>query len=202
MLKVVAWDIDDTILDCTSESLPIFNKINNTDKTIATVAEWVCGGGNKKRKDFFSCLYGHSSALTTAIFTEFGDSIYNRMRYFEEAKAKILEYQRSGIQNVFITARKDIFRSITQESLDREGLGNIPLYFDDHKVALAKQLGVDLFYEDNLTNIVNLRREGIDCVLVDSVANWGFSIEGVERVFYNKEIIPFKRIEDSVAIHI
>lgn len=91
----------------------------------------------------------------------------------------------------FVTAR-DISSSITKRWLLNNGFPNVPLYsvgFNNSKVSVLKEKGVDLFLDDALHNYNELNKAGINCILMDAAHNRHEKVE--KRIKNINDLIKF-----------
>lgn len=109
-------------------------------------------------------------------------------------------YREQGHEIVYITARNSLWREVTQMWLVTNGFPESDIYFDEQKVDLAVHLGVQLFYEDNVRNILNLTSKGIRCNLVHSIQNSTYKEEdGVTRLYWNPNLGVYpNQVEESI----
>lgn len=86
----------------------------------------------------------------------------------------------------FITARSDTeyIRNRTIEYLTQNNLDNIPLYMlsSHYKVDKAKELNIEVFVEDSLSNALELSANGIKVFLINTNYNQGELNENIIRV--------------------
>jgi uncharacterized HAD superfamily protein len=182
---LIGWDIDDTIGDCITPSLAYFNQKFGKDHTVDSVAQWVRDGGFDSKKDFFGELYGITGEDITAIYDTEALEIYANMPVYQSAIAELNRYVSEGHTVIYVTARRDKWRQVTEQWLWSVGAPHSEVHFTYKKAELCLELGVNKFYEDNIKNIMSLLAVGVECVLVDSLQNEWANPEGVERVFWN-----------------
>lgn len=96
------------------------------------------------------------------------------------AKAPVIEDAHSYLKKLandhqvhIITARSEIYESITRHWLDRHQIPyhGLHLLNSHDKLASCKELAVDVMVEDNYYNAVQLAAAGIDVILFDAPHN-------------------------------
>lgn len=176
MSKVYAFDIDDTILDLLSPSLSVLCRLYG-DRTLEDMHSVCSHADYDPNKDYFAQLFGVTLSAVLEMYTEYAQEVYSSPDFYPEALSYIEELLKDPSNKViFITARDEMYREVTQASLDAVGLGGLPLYCESNKVPLALSLGVDVFFEDNLANAKQLHDAGIEVHLVNAPRNWGVEL--------------------------
>lgn len=83
----------------------------------------------------------------------------------------------------YITSRT-IPKEWTEEWLDKNGFPSVPVYtvgYDQSKIAVAKESGVEIFVDDRFENFVELNNAGICCYLFDAPHNQRYDV-GYKRI--------------------
>ena len=101
----------------------------------------------------------------------------------ENAVESINELKNRGHEIIFITRREDKLRtkSKTKKWLKNNGIKYDKIFFHiKHKGELCEELGVDLFIDNDETNIYEAEAHNIEAILFDSI--------------YNKDVADLKRM--------
>lgn len=184
----MGWDIDDTILDLFTPSCFWLSTLYDADLSYESIKKRALSPSFDSKKDFFSQMIpGTTSEEISAFYGDFGTEIYSESQFFPAALSIIKKQLEDGMKVVFITARAEEWYDTTRQALDSVGLQAAELYHDPHKIDLAKKLGVEVFFEDNYNNYVNLRKAGIDTILVNHPSNFKASANrsGIKLVHFN-----------------
>lgn len=90
----------------------------------------------------------------------------------------------------YITARS-IPKEWTQEWIATTGFPTVPIYtvgFEESKVDVAKESGIDIFVEDRYENMVELNNAGICTFLLDAKHNQRYDV-GFKRIYHVNDVI-------------
>ena len=90
----------------------------------------------------------------------------------------------------YITSRS-IPQEWTEEWLDANNFPAMPVYsvpFNESKVYVARESGVDIFVDDRFENFVELNKAGICCYLFDAPHNKRYDV-GYKRIYSLKELV-------------
>lgn len=111
------------------------------------------------------------------------------MHSYKEAEvvegAKDIIGQLYEIHNLyFVTARSEILTDITNQWLQENGFSNIDVHLlgSDYKIDKARELGCNIFIEDNPFNAVGLADAGMRVLLMDTNYNKNIEHENITRV--------------------
>ena len=106
----------------------------------------------------------------------------------KEGAKEVIDYLSSlGHELIIITARSNNYSNvIEQRTLDfikKENLKFDEVYFNQYKKSdLAKNLKIDLMIDDNIDVYINMKNEGIDCILFgDKIKTWKEVLEYIEK---------------------
>lgn len=172
-LKVVGWDIDDTLFDLFTPSCRELSYMYDVDLSYPTILKRVMKPSFDPKGDFFSQLIpGATPDDIFAFYRDMGNVVYSDCQVFPLALALVKLQLEAGTKVVFITARPEEWYDLTRAELDKHGLQDAELYHDSFKVELAKKLGVELFFDDNYLNYLNFRRANIPINLVYHPSNF------------------------------
>ena len=108
---------------------------------------------------------------------------YKEAEVVEGAKDIIGELYKN--HNVyFVTARSESLTEITTNWLRNNGFSEIDVYLlgSDYKIEKAKELGCNIFIEDNPSNAIQLAKAGMDVLLIDTNYNKEVNHEKITRV--------------------
>jgi len=72
-------------------------------------------------------------------------------------------------------------KTATQNWMEKQKFPCVPIYFTDDKVAVAKEVGIDIFVDDNYDNFVKLNKAGIKTYLYTCEHNKKYKV-GAMRV--------------------
>ncbi|MGL5330628.1 MAG: 5' nucleotidase, NT5C type [Peptostreptococcaceae bacterium] len=167
----ICIDIDGTITS-PYHFLPYLNNMYNMD---LKEEEWTTIDWTK--------LYGDNIAELLNKFHNEYVNAYSEASVVEFAKEIICEI---GMNNnlYFVTARSEDLTEVTTTWLNENGFSDIEVYLlgSDYKIEKAKELGCNIFIEDNPNNAIQIANAGIDVILIDANYNKEISHEKITRV--------------------
>lgn len=108
---------------------------------------------------------------------------YEEAEVVEGANEVISEL--SAMNNLyFVTARSADLTDITTNWLSNKGFSDIDVYLlgSDYKIEKARELGCNIFIEDNPWNAIQIANAGIDVILIDANYNKDIKHEKITRV--------------------
>lgn len=138
-------------------------------------------------------LYGVVYDLHEITDVSFNNGLWERVKLRKEDIARKLNKLRKTHYCCFVTARSDTpyLRRITENFLKQHKLEKLDLFMlsSHDKLAKAKELGLDLFIEDDPRNAKILADGGIPVLLLNTSYNRNFKHKLVRRVENWKEIM-------------
>lgn len=200
MGRKVAFDIDDTIADCFTPSLALFNQKYGRDITFTDVANLCNYALIDVRKDFFSQVFGTTSEEVTRVYCTDSLFVYPYMEVFPKALEAINQHIKAGDEVIFITARMAFWRYVTKKWFRENDIPDLPVYYHHDKAMYAQKLGVQLFYEDNINNLIALKKAGVECNMISSIQNWSHDVKGVPRLFWNEKHDPYRNVTPNIPV--
>ena len=173
----ICIDIDGTVTDPYG-FIPFLNKKfnKNITKEEYTTLNW-------------EELYGIREDGFYEKFDRDHSDVYGEAEILEDA-AEVIEYLRKKHNVSFITARQECVKDVTFKWLERHGIKDVDVYMLGwvSKVGKAKELGCNIFIEDDPNNAVNLAENEIKVILIDTNYNKYVEHENIKRVNNWKEI--------------
>ncbi|HSQ89540.1 5' nucleotidase, NT5C type [Romboutsia sp.] len=167
----ICIDIDGTITS-PYHFIPYLNELYNKD-----ITEDQCNTHD------WQDLYGvDMNTMLNEFHTNYMHS-YSEAEVVEGAKDVIYElYSKHNLY--FVTARNEKLTEVTTNWLNDKGFSNIDVHLlgSDYKVTKAKELECHIFIEDNPTNAIQLAKEGMRVLLIDTNYNKEIEHESITRV--------------------
>lgn len=172
-IKCVCIDIDGTLTD-PYFFIPILNEITgkNLTKDDYTSINWLD-------------TYGPDYSEMYKTFDDEYSYVYKTSTIVEGAKNVIENLKARGIEIYYVTARSKSIHDITAQWIADQGLdpNRVHSLGGNHgKVEAAKELGCDVFIEDDPNNAKNLAEAGYKVILMDTNYNKGVSGNNITRV--------------------
>lgn len=168
-------DIDGTIKDTTRAAIEVFNR--ELDRSVKV----------EDSTDFYlDKAYGLTKQEGQELWRKLEEEIYELGLPLEHASNVLNELVLQKHEVFFVTARPDIgnVREITINWLKGHGFpytgDNLAMNSRD-KAKVAKELQIDLFFEDAPDHLENLLEQGIHTVIVDAPYNRQFP-DTVQRI--------------------
>jgi hypothetical protein len=196
----IGYDIDDTVAGTMSGILSFFNNRYGFEHTVESVVAMQESGIYNYKEDILSQLYNMAPEEVDDIFVKESHLILPYVEPLGPAWVNIRNQATMGCEIYYITARHEKY---SQHSLDWLAAGQFPkseLICTRDKGSVAKKLNLAYFYEDNLHNISELRKEGVNCFIVDALCNHTVNFPKVPRMYWNKKITD-ARSKHSMKIH-
>lgn len=172
-IKCVCIDIDGTLTD-PYFFIPILNEITgkNLTKDDYTSINWLD-------------TYGPDYSEMYKTFDDEYSYVYKTSTIVEGAKNVIENLKARGIEIYYVTARSKSIHDITAQWIADQGLDSNRVHSlggNHGKVEAAKELGCDVFIEDDPNNAKNLAEAGYKVILMDTNYNKGVSGNNITRV--------------------
>jgi uncharacterized HAD superfamily protein len=186
---LIAYDLDDTLFDTTSQIFKYFNTKYEKDHTIDSVVGMQEAGQYDVNKNILTQLYGPSTKELDVIFFNESMDMFPYLEVINAGRIHLLDNHSQGLSIVYITARNKKYEEITRKNLLDAELPDGTIYFTQEKGKLAKELGVIRFYEDSLSNIRDISSYGIQCTLIDTLGSYKNDLHGTDRLYWNDKII-------------
>lgn len=130
--------------------------------------------------------FGISKREGDKLLREFGDTRpFLTMPLIQDAKDEMIT--RAGYCDLYIVTFRDWTPNGIEDTLERIKRDGLPIkkeniIFSKHKGDVAKQLGINIFYEDNLNNARDIRKKSdAMVVLIDTLYNKGDG-ERIQRI--------------------
>lgn len=184
-----AFSLDDTLFDTTTETLKYLNLKYERNHTIKSIVYMQDYSEFDPNLELLTQLYGVPlKEIEQVLKTEYLN-VLKDTKVIPVGREYINAVLQSGHEVVYITSRDPEYKFVTNRNLKEFDMPNLPIFFTKHKGMLAKELGVDMFYEDNIKSIKDILSYNVACRLIDSVWNRKEEIEGVTRKHWNWNII-------------
>jgi len=161
-------DIDGTIKDTHRAAVEVYNKILNRSVRVEDVTDF-----------YLDRAFGLTREEGYQMWREWEEQIYSLGVPLEHAPEVLTDLVSKGHRVTFITARPDLknIEEVTRRWLKKHGFpytgDNLVMNAQD-KAKVAKEMGVDLFFEDAPYHLENLVRNQIPTVIVDASYNQDF----------------------------
>lgn len=182
----IAFDIDDTLGDLLGPVIEFFNQMYTKEYTKDSLFDTLKKANYSYTDSPLALAYDISLEKVNSIFREHGSSIHSQCIAFPNALKLATKYYNEGHEIFYITARDGSLYDLTLDWLRQNGFPDGTLYHESgDKSVLAEQLGIDVFYEDNINNALLIHARGIKTYLIDSSTNY-HDIDGIERIIWSK----------------
>jgi uncharacterized HAD superfamily protein len=161
----IGVDIDGTIKDTHRAAVEVYNQELNRSVRVEDVTDF-----------YLDRAYGLTRKEATRLWRKLEEKIYSLGIPLEHASEVLTELVRQGHEVYFITARPGMknIAKVTREWLKKHGFpytgDNLVMNAQD-KAKKAREIGVELFFEDAPNHLENLYQNGIPTVVVDAVYN-------------------------------
>lgn len=167
----LGFDIDDTIADAMGFCIPRLNKHFNKNIKPEEVNGRYCD------------VYNIAQLEIDDFFKEFGNDIFEELDAFNNASNYINKWYNDGHEIVIITARPETARESTVNWLKENGVSYHDIFFDEEKSKLAKDLGIELFFDDHPKVVEAMKNVGIETIFMDLPKNREIQVsDGIYRV--------------------
>lgn len=162
---ILGVDIDGTIKDTHRAAVEVHNRFLNRDVKWEEVTDF-----------YLDKAYGLTPKEASRLWRKLEEEIYTLGIPLQHASEVLNELVNQGHQVYFITARPGFpnIAEVTKKWLTKHGFpytGTNLIMNAQDKARKAKELGVDLFFEDAPNHIENLVKHQIPTVIVDAVYN-------------------------------
>lgn len=178
----IGIDIDGTVTDPYG-FIPFLNEIfrKNITKEQYTTLDWEQLYGTVEGDFYINFDNNYSYTYEAAEPAEFAVEVIKKLENSED------------INVYFVTARRECLKEITEKWFDKYGINanNIYLLGPVKKSGKALELGCDIFIEDDPNNAMDIAKNGIDVLLIDTNYNKDVECDNITRVRNWKEIDEF-----------
>lgn len=165
------FDIDDTIADSVGTYIPLLNEKFNKNIKAEDVKGRLC------------YMYGVPQSIIDEFFESFGNEIFKKLKPFPKSVETINKLYDDGHQITIITARPLTAYDTTINWLKELGVKYHDIHFDEEKAQLAKQIGIEFFFDDHPKIVEAMKKVGITSVFMEVPKNKKiFTSEGIYRV--------------------
>lgn len=178
----IGIDIDGTVTDPYG-FIPFLNEIfgKNITKEEYTTLDW-------------EKLYGKVDGDFYIKFDENYSYTYEVAKPAKNAIRVLKKFeQNENINLYFITARRECLREITEKWFEKYGINisNLYLLGPVKKSGKALELGIDIFLEDDPYNAIDIAKNGVEVLLIDTNYNKNIDYNNIIRVKNWEEIEKF-----------
>lgn len=161
----IGVDIDGTIKDTRCAAVQVYNEVLNRNVKPEEVTDF-----------YLDKAYGLSPGEGAKLWRKWEHRIYSLGVPLKGAAETLWKLQRRGHEIYFITARPGMkhIADVTKRWLQRHGFPYDPSRLRmsaQDKAKIARELGIQLFFEDAPKHLDRLVEEGIPTVIVDAVYN-------------------------------
>ncbi|MFC7441373.1 5' nucleotidase, NT5C type [Laceyella putida] len=186
---ILGVDIDGTIKDTQRAAIEVHNRVLKRDVKQEEVKEF-----------YLDKAYGLTPKEASRLWRKLEEEIYSLGIPLQHASEVLNELVKQGHQVYFITARPGFpnIVQVTKAWLKKHGFpytGDNLIMNSQDKARKAKELGVELFFEDAPNHIENLVKHHVPTVIVDAVYNRKMPKE-------IKRITDWRQVYDLVEEHI
>ena len=165
------FDIDDTITDSVGAYISLLNEKFNKNIKAEDVKGRLCD------------MYGVPQSIIDEFFESFGNEIFKKLKPFPKSIETINKLYDDGHQITIITARPLTAYDTTISWLKERGVKYHDIHFDEEKAQLAKQIGIEFFFDDHPKIVEAMKKVGITSVFMEVPKNEKiFTSEGIYRV--------------------
>lgn len=119
----------------------------------------------------FCEAYGLTLDDVTRFCAENLQSIFRDVPLKPDCARVISSLRGAGVSVHIITARQAIYAPVSEDYLARHGVRYDSILFTHDKVRACLDRSVSFFADDKTENCLDLRRAGIECVMVDALHN-------------------------------
>lgn len=164
----IGVDIDGTIKDTHRAAVEVFNKELNRNLRVEDVPDF-----------YLDTAYGLTRKEGARMWRKLEEQIYTLGIPLAHAAEVLNELVKHGHEVYFITARPGMknIREVTKTWLKQHGFPytgkNLVMSAQD-KAKVAKEIGIELFFEDAPNHLLNLVQNKINTVIVDATYNRDF----------------------------
>lgn len=188
-IMLYAFSLDDTLFDTTTETLKYLNMKYGRNHTIKSIVYMQSSSLINPELNLLSQLYGVPSKEIEHVLKRDSLNILKGTQVIPVGREYLNAVLQSGHEVVYITSRDPEQRFVTNRNLKDFNMPYLPIFFTKNKAMLAKELGVDMFYDNSIEDIKDILSNNIACRLIDSIWNRQEDLEGVIRKHWNWNII-------------
>ena len=181
----IGVDLDDVVCSYVPALLQFINTQHGTEYTVADVKQW----------NIHECIEREEQFVKAAMDHFMYSGGFSNLQPIPGAIETINRLKNNGHQIYFITSRSSKATHDTYEWMDAHGLGIENIFFDRDKAWVAKRLGLDMFVDDNLSNLDAISERGIETICFDHPWNRTFGRRAHMR--YHKWEDIYNHIEDT-----
>lgn len=162
---ILGVDIDGTIKDTQRAAVEVHNRVLKRNVKLEDISDL-----------YLDKAYGITPKEASRLWRKLEEEIYSLGVPLQHAAEVLNELVKQGHRVYFITARPGFpnVTQVTKEWLKKHGFpytgDNLVMNAQD-KARKAKELGVELFFEDAPSHIENLVKNNVPTVIVDAVYN-------------------------------
>ena len=175
----IGIDIDGTVTDPYG-FIPFLNEIfgKNITKEQYTTLDWEQLYGTVEGDFYINFDNNYSYTYEAAEPAQFAVDVIKKLE------------QSDDINVYFVTARRECLKEITAKWFDKYGINanNIYLLGPVKKSGKALELGCDIFIEDDPNNAMDIAKNGIGVLLIDTNYNKDVECDNITRVRTWKEM--------------
>ncbi|MBA4492982.1 hypothetical protein ACFO25_08160 [Paenactinomyces guangxiensis] len=164
----IGVDIDGTIKDTHRAAVEVYNKELNRSVRVEDVTDF-----------YLDQAYGLTPREGRKLWRKLEDQIYSLGIPLNHSVEVLNELVRMGHEIYFITARPGMRKivDVTKEWLKKHGFpynGDNLIMNAQDKGKVAKEIGIELFFEDAPNHLLTLLQNRIPTIIVDAVYNRDF----------------------------
>ena len=179
----IGVDIDGTIKDTRYAAIQVYNEVLNKQVKLEEVTDF-----------YLDKAYGLSPREGARLWRKLEHRIYSLGVPLKGAAETLWKLQRRGHEIYFITARPGMkhITDVTKHWLQKHGFPYDPTRLRmsaQDKAKIARELGIQLFFEDAPKHLDRLVEVGIPTVIVDAVYNRNYPRD-LPRISSWYEVFP------------
>lgn len=180
----IGIDIDDTLTDTYELTFNYAQDFtaNELKKEINHVDR------EKIKEKFTKSFHNWSNQEEIAFFDRYYETIIRNVKIKPFAKKIIDKLRKEGNEIYFITARflssKFDIEQATKKWLEENEIEYEGIYLNvSDKAKVIKENNIDILIDDNINNCLNAVENGIKTYIMDSLVNYSFKDERIERIY-------------------
>lgn len=192
----IGIDIDDTITNTFDIGMKYAEEFTKSycHRTYTNINERL---GMSKTHRHWQEVFEWNSEEEAEFFKEYYHKIVSEVE-MKEYVHEIIHQLYAENEIIFITARYESERTITEEWLRKNDIPFHELYLEKPKLQVCQENGIDIFIDDSYTNCKTVSSGNIRAYLMDSVANKDVSDTEIERVYdWNDFYKKLKQYEEE-----
>ncbi len=192
----IGIDIDDTITNTFSTGMKYAEEYTRVycNRTYTNINERL---GLSKTHRHWQEAFEWTEEEEQLFFEKYYDKIVKSVELKEGADEIINQlYQQNEI--IFITARYESEREITEEWLNKNHILFHKLYLGRPKLEVCQENKIDVFIDDSYEHCKSVSTGNIKTYLMDSIGNKNINNEGIQRVYdWNDLYKKLKQYEEE-----